>query len=195
MNDSDRSADPTRASAGAFSRAQDVLQFWREAGPDKWFAKSQAFDDAFGNRFMSLHLAAARRELEAWVDDPQACLALLILLDQFPRNVFRGTAHMFATDPLARHYARALLDRGHEAHIAPELRVFVCTPFIHSELPADQDEALALYRKLAPDALPWAMHHHDIITRFGRFPHRNACLARPSTAGEQHFLDEGGFSG
>ncbi|TKR57295.1 DUF924 family protein [Allopusillimonas ginsengisoli] len=178
-----------------FPQAQAVVRFWLDAGPGKWFAKDQALDDAFRSKFLDLHFAAARRELEDWAKNPEACLALLILLDQFPRNAFRGTAHMFATDALARHYAGIMIDQGHAAHIAPELRLFVCTPFVHSELLADQDYALTLYGELAPDGLKWANIHHDIIARFGRFPHRNDCLARVTTEEEQRFLDEGGFSG
>lgn len=176
-------------------QAQAVVRFWHDVGPGKWFAKDQALDDAFRSKFIDLHFAAARRELQDWTKDPEACLALLILLDQFPRNAFRDTAHMFSTDPLARHYARIFVDKEHADHIAPELRLFVCTPFAHSERLADQDYSLKLYRELAPDGLKWANIHHDIITRFGRFPHRNACLAREPTEEEKRFLDEGGFSG
>ncbi len=182
-------------SSETFDQAQSVVRFWLDAGPTKWFAKIKSLDDAFRSKFIDLHFAAARRELEAWTTEPEACLALLILLDQFPRNVFRGTAHMFATDPLARHYAQIMIDQGHASHIAPELRLFVCTPFVHSELLADQDYALKIYRELAPDGLKWAHIHHDIIARFGRFPHRNACLGRSTTKEEKQFLDEGGFSG
>jgi len=178
-----------------YDDAQAVVAFWKQAGPKKWFAKDDAFDNEFRRRFLDLHYAAARRELEAWSQDASSCLALILLLDQLPRNAFRGTGHMFATDPLARHYARAFIQADYMPHVDEALRVFACVPFIHSEDLADQEYALQLYRDHAEHSIAWAIDHHDIIRRFGRFPHRNACLARQTTPEEQRFLDEGGFAG
>lgn len=173
--------------------AGDVVAFWREAGPRCWFAKDDAFDAAFDRRFREAHFAAAGRALDHWAATAEGGLALLLLLDQFPRNVFRGTGHAYATDPLARHFAQAMLDAGQDRQVEPALRLFCYLPFQHHEDLADQDRAVALLQALG-DA-KWALHHRDIIRRFGRFPHRNAALGRESTPEEQAFLDEGGFGG
>jgi uncharacterized protein (DUF924 family) len=172
-----------------------VCGFWREAGPDRWFAKDAAFDAAFRERFQDTHFAAARRELDAWVDSAEGALALMILLDQFPRNVFRGTAHMYATDPLARYFANRAIARGLDQQLEPEVRSFLYLPLNHSEVLADQERAVALYTALGGDDTKWAIMHRDIIARFGRFPHRNPVLGRATTGEEQAFLDGGGFSG
>jgi len=172
----------------------EVVRFWREAGPDKWFDQDEAFDHEFTMRFLDAHMAAARRELDHWLDEAEGALALLILLDQLPRNAFRGTAHMFATDPLALAFAREAVVRGHDRAVDPVLRVFCYLPFEHSEALADQDRAVALCEGLDTYA-KYARIHHDVIARFGRFPHRNAVLGRATTAEEQAFLDAGGFAG
>jgi len=178
-----------------FPQALEIIEFWQQAGPAKWFAKDTAFDEEFNRRFRELHFSAARRELEDWCSQPESALALVILLDQFPRNAFRGTAHMFATDPLARLYARRLLDAGFIMRLDPPLRLFAFLPFTHSEDLADQELSLQLYREHAADSLAWGVDHLDIVKRFGRFPHRNASLARETTPEEQAFLDGGGFAG
>lgn len=176
--------------------AENVLEFWRNAGPQRWFARNESFDANFRQHFLDAHHAAARREYEDWMDSAEGALALLILLDQFPRNCFRGSAHAYATDGLARHYARRALDAGFDAQAEPALRVFFYLPFEHSEDPADQALSVALHRRLPdPGADEWALQHQDIIERFGRFPHRNPALGRQTTAAEQRFLDEGGFAG
>ena len=173
-----------------------VVAFWKEAGPTKWFAKDAAFDAEFRRRFHDAHVMAARRELDHWAESPYGSLGLLILLDQYPRNVFRGTGHAFATDPLARHFARLALDEGHDREVETELRRFFYLPFQHSEDMLDQDRALALFQTLdRPDDDRWAEHHHAVIARFGRFPHRNRALGRETTPDEQQFLDQDGFSG
>jgi uncharacterized protein (DUF924 family) len=175
--------------------ALEILEFWRKAGPDQWFTKDATFDSSFHDRFRELHFAAARRELDHWADQPEGCLALLILLDQFPRNCFRGTAHMFATDPLARHFARKAVELGHDEAIDPELRVFLYLPFEHSEHLDDQYRSVELARFLPESFMKFAIEHRDIIQRFGRFPHRNRALGRETTPEEQAFLDSGGFAG
>lgn len=179
----------------SLSSACAVVDFWQAAGPGQWFTKSAEFDRDFHQRFFDLHLAAARQECEQWLTDPKAALGLILLLDQFPRNAFRGTAHMFATDPLARHYARHLLNAGFIEQLDDELRLFACLPFMHSESLEDQEYSLILHRQHAPDSMVWADDHHEIIRKFGRFPHRNASLARLTTPDEQAFLDAGGFAG
>jgi uncharacterized protein (DUF924 family) len=178
----------------------DVVGFWASAGPKQWFAKSQAFDKAIRLKFEATHFAAARGEYDAWRATAEGTLALLILLDQFPRNLFRGSAHAFATDPLARQIARAATLDDLDLQVEPLLRPFFYLPFEHSEDGADQDLSIRLaeaHRDRTGDAdtLKWAVLHRDIIQRFGRFPHRNQALGRETTAEEQAFLDEGGFSG
>jgi uncharacterized protein (DUF924 family) len=177
----------------------EVVAFWREAGAAKWFAKDDAFDAAIRERFEALHLAAARGELAEWSEKSEGALALLLLLDQFPRNLFRGSAHAFATDPLALSLARAAIAAGHDAAAPADLRVFFYLPFEHSEALADQDHCVALCQALDAETgsewAKWAKLHRDIIVRFGRFPHRNAMLGRESTEEELVFLADGGFAG
>jgi uncharacterized protein (DUF924 family) len=174
----------------------DVIGFWRNAGPEKWFKKVAAFDEAIRLKFEPVHHRAARGEYDAWAETAEGALALLILLDQFPRNLYRNSAHAFATDPKARAIARAAVEHGFDKETDPALRNFFYLPFEHSEDIADQDYGLALVTEAGvEDDLKWAAIHRDIIARFGRFPHRNASLARVTTPQEQEFLDEGGFSG
>lgn len=180
--------------------ASDVLTFWREAGPEKWFAKDDAFDAAIRERFLEAHLAAARGEMADWEETVEGTLGLLILLDQFPRNLFRSSGHAFATDGLARWIAREALERGFDRAVDPTLRPFLYLPFEHSEHPADQELSVELFTTLQDEtgdaeSLRWAVEHRDIIARFGRFPHRNAALGRQTTPSEQAYLDGGGFKG
>jgi len=174
---------------------QDVVAFWRNAGPSKWFRKDEAFDREFRDRFLDAHEAAARGELDAWMTTAQGALALCILLDQFPRNAFRGTARMFATDAKARELARRAVASGFDNEVDEDMKQFFHLPFMHSEALADQDDSVQLASRSSPDSLKWAVLHRDIIARFGRFPHRNPLLGRTTTPEEQKFLDEGGFGG
>jgi uncharacterized protein (DUF924 family) len=173
----------------------EIVGFWRDAGPARWFGGGEAFDAECRARFLDAHLLAAQGAFESWLADAEGALALLLLLDQIPRNVFRRSAHAYATDGLARHYAERALARGHDAQVDVGLRAFFYLPFEHSEAIADQERALDLFAGLPGDAARWAQLHHDIIRRFGRFPHRNAALGRASTAEERAFLAEGGFAG
>jgi uncharacterized protein (DUF924 family) len=174
----------------------DVVGFWKEAGPKKWFAKDDAFDATFRQRFETAHFMAARRELDHWAETPEGSLALLILLDQFPRNVFRGTGHAFASDPLARHFAVMALDAGQDLLVENDLRRFFYLPLQHAEDLALQDRQVALFQAMErPADDRWAEHHHKIIATFGRFPHRNRALGRETTPDEQQFLDQDGFRG
>jgi uncharacterized protein (DUF924 family) len=184
-----------RADVSIPALARDLVDFWRDAGPAAWFRKDAVFDAAFGEQFHAAHFAAARQELGAWMDHHESALALILLLDQYPRNAFRGTGHMFATDGLALSYARQALEAGFLSLVEPTLRGFVCLPFMHAEDLDAQEESVALYTAHAPDSLSWALDHRDIIRRFGRFPHRNAALGRETTTEEQRFLDDGGFAG
>ena len=176
-------------------RAAEVVTFWREAGEEAWFRKDAEFDASFHDRFRDLHFAAARRELDGWIDHPEGALALMILLDQFPRNCFRGTGHMFATDPLARYFARKALAAGHVEAVEMPLRFFFLLPFEHSENLADQHFSVEQTALHAEEYVKYALEHRDIIQRFGHFPHRNRVLGRETTPDEQAFLDAGGFSG
>ena len=182
-------------SARAPAAPHDVLAFWRAAGPDKWFTKDAAFDDDMRTRFLATYEMAAAQAL-AWDDTAEGALALLIVLDQFPRNMFRNSARAFATDPLAREVATRAIARGFDSQVAVPERGFFYLPFEHSETPADQERSVALNRASGDtDALKWAELHADIIRRFGRFPQRNAVLGRSTTPEEQTFLDGGGFAG
>ncbi|SSC67686.1 DUF924 family protein [Ciceribacter selenitireducens] len=179
---------------------KDVISFWREAGPSKWFAKDDGFDAAIRDGFLDAHFAAARGDLADWSQTAEGTLALLILLDQFPRNLFRGSGHAFATDGLARMIARNALEQGFDRAVDPKLRPFLYLPFEHSEDTADQALSMELFtahRDETGDAesLRWAVEHRDIIAKFGRFPHRNAALGRATTPAEQAYLDDGGFKG
>jgi uncharacterized protein (DUF924 family) len=171
-----------------------LLSFWRQAGEDKWFGKDVVFDDACRDCFRDLHMEVAARRHDDWMDSAEGALALILLTDQIPRNIFRGTAHMYATDPLARHYARQALMAAYPGQVETDLRVFFALPFTHSEDIADQAISVALTMELVGSS-EWAEKHCDIIRRFGRFPHRNALLLRETTTAEAQFLADGGFAG
>jgi uncharacterized protein (DUF924 family) len=176
--------------------ATEVVSFWRDAGPDRWFTKDAAFDEQIRERFLDTYEAAAAGKLSGWEHSAQDALALLILLDQFPRNMFRGDVRTFATDPLARAVAAGAIVRGFDSQVPADLRSFFYLPFEHSEDLADQERGIAFYKATGDaDGLKWAEIHADIIRRFGRFPHRNAVLGRTTTPEEQAFLDGGGFAG
>lgn len=171
-----------------------VLAFWSASEPD-WFSHRRRFDRAFHDRFLDLHMAVAARRLDDWASTDEGALALVLLTDQFPRNAFRGTAHMYATDALARGFAGTALDAGAFERTEPGLRLFLCLPFAHSEDLADQDRSVELNARLGQPWLGHAEDHRDIIRRFGRFPHRNPPLGRDTTPEEARFLADGGFAG
>lgn len=176
-------------------KADDVVDFWRAAGPQKWFRKDAHFDSEFRGRFIDAHEAAWRGQLKEWEENAKGALALLILLDQFPRNAFRDSPRMFATDDQALAIARKAVHRGLDQDTEEPLRAFFYLPYMHSEYLADQEESVRLNAALGEESQKFAVLHRDIIVRFGRFPHRNKLLGRRTTAEEQAFLDEGGFSG
>lgn len=174
----------------------DVVTFWHTAGPERWFNKDTAFDERIKARFLAAHEAAAGGQLAEWEKTIGGTLALLLLLDQFPRNMFRDSARAFATDAMALSLAERAIESGFDTQVAAEMRTFFYLPFMHSEDPVEQDRCIALYRSANnADGEKWAELHADIIRRFGRFPHRNAVLGRTTTPEEQAFLDAGGFSG
>lgn len=176
--------------------AAEVVTFWQAAGPDRWFTKDDVFDKEIRERFFDTYEAAAAGKLSDWEQSAQGALALLILLDQFPRNMFRADARAFATDPLARAITAGAIVRGFDSQLPKELRGFFYLPFEHSEDLADQERCIALNKAIGDaENLKWAEIHADIIRRFGRFPHRNAALGRTTTPEEQAFLDGGGFAG
>jgi uncharacterized protein (DUF924 family) len=170
----------------------EVIDFW--FAPDtkeKWFKPTPEFDQAIRDRFGALHDQAAAGALGAWEATPEGCLALLILLDQFPRNMFRGDAGSFATDATARAVANRAIEAGHDRATAKERRDFFYLPFEHSEDLEDQHRAVALFAAHANtgDNVKWAERHLAVIERFGRFPHRNEVLGRDSTAEEIDYLE------
>lgn len=176
--------------------AKDVIDFWASAGPKCWFNGGGAFDAKCRDLLLEPHMAAARGELAHWAETAEGALALLLLLDQIPRNVFRGSAHAYATDPMARAVAAAAIQQGHDRQYDLELRSFFYLPYMHSEALADQQRCVALFADLPESAsAPWATHHLEIIEQFGRFPHRNRLLGRHTTPAEQDWLDAGGFTG
>jgi uncharacterized protein (DUF924 family) len=176
--------------------AAEVVSFWRDAGPDRWWEKDDQFDRLVRSTFLPLHEAAARGELAAWENASEGALALVILLDQFPRNMFRGSPHAFATDPLAQVVAELAIARGFDAATDQQMRMFLYMPFMHSEILHHQNRCVELMAAMADDGLgKFATVHRDIIAKFGRFPHRNGALGRATTAAEQDFLDAGGFAG
>jgi uncharacterized protein (DUF924 family) len=175
---------------------QEVIGFWRAAGPTKWFTKDEAFDAECRRLFLQAQQAAAAGKLTAWENNPEGSLALLILLDQMPRNMFRATPRAYATDPLALAASERALARGYDQQFLPPERGFFYLPFMHSEHLPDQERCVALYRAAGDEyGLKYAEDHADIIRRFGRFPHRNVVLGRTTTDEEQAFLDAGGFAG
>ncbi len=180
----------------AVATPAEILLFWREAGRQRWFKKDDDFDHTITSQFLPTHEAASRGELAGWESEAESALALLILLDQFPRNMFRGSARAFATDPPARALAGRALAHGFDRMTEHELRQFFYLPFMHSELLVDQDRSLQLYESYDDtNALQYANTHRDIILKFGRFPHRNDVLGRSSTPAEEEFLKSGGFAG
>jgi uncharacterized protein (DUF924 family) len=176
-------------------RIAAVNAFWRHAGVERRFVKDPAFDNDFRRRFEALHFAAGARELDDWVETAEGALALMVLLDQFPRNSYRNTGDMFATDELSLRFARIAVERGLDLQIEKDVRVFFYLPFEHSEELDDQRRVVELCVPLDDESLRYVHIHQDIIARFRRFPHRNPALGRDTTSEEQAFLDGGGFAG
>lgn len=183
--------------------AQEILSFWfgdgRERGQSRpqWFKKDAAFDEEIRTRFLAIYERAVAGEFESWKLQANACLALIVVLDQFPRNMFRGTRRAFEADPMARRAARYALAKEYDRTLRPVERMFIYLPLEHSEHLPDQELCLRLMKELAGfretrDLHLWAEKHLVIIRRFGRFPHRNEALERKSTAEEIEFLKQPG---
>jgi len=170
----------------------EVLSFWfEEVGPERWFESSPELDETIRQRFGALHDKLASDLPHEVVASPRGALAAAIVLDQFPRNMYRGTAKAFATDDLAIRLARQAIESKVDEHLTPAERLFLYMPFQHSEILADQEHAVMLFKALGQEnALRYAIEHRDIIARFGRFPHRNRALGRQSTPEEEVFLQE-----
>jgi uncharacterized protein (DUF924 family) len=178
----------------------EIVAFWDDAGPGRWFTKDEAFDAALRRRFGHAHMLAAAGGQTVSAETPEAALALVLLLDQVPRNIYRGTAHAYATDALAREVANRALALRLDRLTEPRLRPFFYMPFHHSEDRRDQARSLRLFaayhREYPEDSwLHYARHHARLIQRFGRFPHRNPMLGRATTQDEQDYLDNDGFTG
>lgn len=191
----------------------EVLEFWLGSAPDDpesvakaskcWYIKDDGFDAEIRDRFGAAIERARRGAFSDWAETPEGALALVILLDQFPRNAYRGTADAFAGDPVALAVASGAVERGVDRELSCPGRAFLYHPFEHSEDPEDQERSVALFETLAADApeewrefaadfVPYAHAHRDVIARFGRFPHRNALLGRVDTPVERAYLDRGG---
>jgi uncharacterized protein (DUF924 family) len=183
------------------SRAKTILEFWfghpdePDYGKPKlyWFQATPEFDEQLRNQFLADHQKAATGYLDDWIDDPETCLALILLLDQFPRNMFRGQPEAFATDWEALSVAQHAVAKGYDCQFLPVQRWFIYLPFEHSENLEHQHQSVKLFQQLSDDpdsaqAIEHALRHQEIIERFGRFPHRNSILGRTSTSEEKEFL-------
>jgi uncharacterized protein (DUF924 family) len=185
------------------SQATEILEFWfgHPNEPDYgqprpfWFNKSPEFDQQLRVKFLKDYQQAAGGYLNDWINNPQTCLALILLLDQFPRNMFRDTPQAFATDWDALTTAQQAVAHGYDRRLLPVQRWFIYLPFEHSENLEDQLQCVKLFQQLSDDphsagAIEYALRHKQIIEKFGRFPHRNKILGRKSTASEEEFLQQ-----
>ncbi len=176
--------------------AEDILKFWLdEVGEQGWFDPSDGLDDLIRERFGALWERARRGEFDGWTCEPRACLALLILLDQFPRNMFRGDPRSFASDGKALAIATRAIRRGFDRRVGGRERPFFYLPFTHSESVANQEKGMRLTLLSAgdPEQVRHSRAHRAVIRQFGRFPYRNAALGRRSTPEEAAFLEAGGY--
>ncbi len=178
------------------NESEIVLEFWQSAGPAAWWKKDDKFDAQITSRFAELYEQAANRKIDDWRKEANSCLALIIVLDQFPRNMFRNNAKTFAQDGYALKLAEHGVKNGFDNKVAEDIKSFFYLPYMHSEDLGDQEKCIELIRLAnIKGAMKNAIEHRDIIARFGRFPHRNPILSRETSAEEQKFLDAGGFSG
>ncbi|WP_414549464.1 DUF924 family protein [Anabaena sp. CCY 0017] len=184
-------------------QAKTILEFWfgHPDAPDYgkpkayWFGEKAEFDQEIQNQFLSAYQKAADGYLDDWIDSAETCLALILLLDQFPRNMFRGTPEAFATDWEALSAAQYAVVQGYDCQLLPVQRWFIYLPFEHSENLTHQRQCVKLFQQLSHDpdsakAIEHSLSHQEIIARFGRFPHRNSILGRTSTASEKEFLQQ-----
>lgn len=175
----------------------DIVTFWSEIGPEKWFTVDPALDATIRTRYLETWVNAARGDYRNWLSSPRGALGYLILTDQFPRNMFRGESRAFATDRLARTAAVLATQREWDLRIPEPMRQFFYLPFLHAETVPDQDRGVCLILARMPETgaenLLHARAHREVIRRFGRFPHRNAALGRTTTPEEAAFLEAGGY--
>lgn len=178
------------------ARPEEIILFWKDAGPKKWFEADPAFDETIRARFLETYEAGMRGELEHWERSTYGALALVLLFDQFPRNMFRGTPRAFEADQKAKQIADRAIAAARDKAVDPELHTFFYMPYMHSEALSDQERCVALMAQSGgQENIKYAEIHRDAIARFGRFPHRNAILGRKSTPEEIAYLESGGFSG
>ncbi|MEE9315410.1 MAG: DUF924 family protein [Rhizobiaceae bacterium] len=175
---------------------QDIADFWLTAGPKKWWMKDDVFDSEIAAKFSTTHRAAANGELDHWINEPDSALALILVLDQFSRNLFRNDTRAFAQDAACLTIVKTVMFKGFDRSMNPEIGPFCYLPLMHSETIEDQQSCLQEMRRIdQKDYIKAAQQHLDIIGKFGRFPHRNSVLGRKTTVAEQAYLDSGGFSG
>ncbi|CCM77224.1 DUF924 family protein [Rhizobium mesoamericanum] len=172
----------------------EVYDFWfEECGRDQWFKATLEFDRDIRGRFRDTHLALSRAVTEEWRSTPNSRLAAVIVLDQFPRNIYRATPLAFATDGLALREAKLALAAGADQQVAPECRTFFYMPFEHCEDLEEQERSVALFKALGDEEyIDYALRHREVIAAYGRFPHRNALVGRPSTPAELEYLAQPG---
>ena len=177
------------------NRAGEVLTFWQEAGPESWYRQDAPFDRTIRDRFGALWDLACAGGCDHWAMGPKGALALIVLTDQFPRNMFRDSPRAFASDARALRIAASALNHGWDLRLAEPMRQFFYLPFMHSEMLTDQDRSVRLFkaRMATGDNLLHARAHREVIRRYGRFPYRNAALGRISTPQEDGFLASGGY--
>ena len=170
---------------------QDIVDFWfAKTNKKYWFNSTPEFDRHLNEKFLGVYESAVSGELDHWKNNPVGSLALVILFDQIPLNIFRGKKKSFATESRSREVAKHAIEQGHAEQLSNAQQAFLYMPFMHSENMADQDYAVALYDKTGlKNNLKFALHHRDIIKRFGRFPHRNAILERKSSSQEIEYLN------
>lgn len=170
---------------------REIIDFWfSDEVHERWFNSTEAFDLQLTQRFEATLEQAGRGELDHWMQTAEGCLALVILLDQFPLNMYRGQARSFATEARSREVARVAIEKGFDRDLPSEQKSFLYMPFMHSEQLEDQELALKLFDQPGlEENLRFARHHHGIVARFGRFPHRNAALGRSNTEAEIEYLN------
>lgn len=176
--------------------SQQVLDFWFSAGPKKWFTKDDAFDGHIREQFLSLHQEAASGNVDNWSSTAEGTLALIIVLDQFSRNLHRNSPLAFASDAKALVLSQTAIDKRQDVEFPQDVRSWIYMPFMHAEELKMQEKCIELFSTIdSPGNMKAAITHCDIIRQFGRFPHRNEVLGRTSSAEELKFLGDGGFSG
>jgi uncharacterized protein (DUF924 family) len=186
----------SKSTPSASVTPRDVIGFWLDAGPEKWFSKDPQFDAELTRRFADAADRAAEGAFDGWCETTEGTLALILLLDQFRRNIHRETPQAFSADPKALEIAKSALARRLDQDLPRDQRKWLYLPFEHAEDLATQEQSVALFEANGiEDDLKWAVEHRDIIARFGRFPHRNAILGRTTTPEEEEFLASGGFAG